>query len=353
MTDEMNDWPYTELGSHPTPKLKIADLLRDQGWDDDIESVYGPAEDSDDFDELDYSFDPMFRDRCECRIVQLFSAADDLKAFLEKNVKRFPRTIPDVEGFAGFGGRATGSWSKYVNTQSSVPFSIENGGSIHLFGCSKKGHSCRILMHPDESVTIKADKPERSIFPRLEPANDIDDEIDNDLVTAREARDEELYDRRTFGDLDDSDLVSEEDEDRHEMISLWRDFFAPEAEISAFMDAGLEPEEVVQLFRYMPRSEVLAWVEDFGGSSLLSLEFLKIGLGELSTKEELEDFNFDNLRTSIAKAIREAIIYEFAKKENGLRIVEKKKPEEESDEDAFDDDEFMDLDDDPYWDDDL
>jgi hypothetical protein len=347
MTDEMNDWPYTELGSHPTPQMRIADLLRDQGWDDDIESVYGPAEDSDEYDELDYSFDPMFRDRCECRILKLFNAADELKEFFERNTSLFPRTSEQIENFRIPGGWAKGPWYFYVNRESSVPFDEEYGGSIHLFGCSKKGHSCRVVMDPSGVISIRAEKPELPV-----KAKSRDSEIEKELAEAREVREEELYDRRTYAELDTSSEDDESDEDL-DLISIWRDYMAPESEISTFLEAGLEPEEVVQISRFMPRSQVSYWVEEFGRESMLALEYLKISIGGLSEREELDDIDFDSLRSRLAQAVREEIAKEFRKTEKSRRIIEKKKKsvDEVFGEDEFDDDEFIDLDNDPYWDD--
>lgn len=347
MSDSTDDWPYSDLGSHPTPRLRIADILRDAGWDDDIRRMYG-VDDDDDLDDLDFGYDRDFQDRCECKVLQLFSAADDLKEFLEVDVSKFPRNDAQVDSFAALGGWAHGSWSFYINVLSSVPFDGENLGSIHLFGCSKKGHSCRVVVNKDGEVFIKADKPELPSAPAFRGDDEDIDIEDDDLVDAREALDEELYDRRTFYELDeDNDDV--EDNDDIDLIEIWREFMSPESEISTFLDAGLEPEEVIQLARLMPRSQVSLWVEEFGHESMIALEYLKIGLGELTVNEELEDLDLDSLRSGIASAIRQAISEEFEKTRNDRRVIEKKK----SKEDESDDDEYFDLDDDPYWDDDL
>lgn len=347
MTDELNDWPYTELGSHPTPKMKISDLLRDQGWDDDVESVYGSTDDGDEYDELDYNYDPLFRDRCECKILKLFSAADELKDFFEQNPTLFPKTPEQMESFAVFGGWAKGPWNFYVDGNSSVPFDNQYGGSIHLFGCSKKGHSCRVVMDPAGVISIRAEKPELP-----EKSVSQTPEIEKELTEAREAREEELYDRRTYADLDTSEEEIETD-DVLDLISIWRDFMAPESEISTFLEAGLEPEEVIQLSRYMPRSQVSYWVEEFGRESMLALEYLKISIGGFSEREELDDLDFDSLRSRLAQAIREEIAKEFRKTEKNRRIIEKKRKsvDEVFDEESEFGDMEYDLDNDPYWDD--
>ena len=346
MSDDLGDWPYSDLGSHPTPKVRIADILRDQGWDDDVSRKYGT--DDEELDDLDFGYDHAFQDRCECKIVQLFSAADDLREFLECDVSKYPRNDAQVDSFAALGGWAHGSWSFYINVLSSVPFDGENVGSIHLFGCSKKGHSCRVLINTEGEVFIRADKPELPVMPALRKDDEDVDVEDAELIDAREARDEELYDRRTYSDLDDSENDVDEEEDI-DLISIWREFMAPEPEISTFLDAGLEPDEVIQLSRLMPRSQVSFWVEEFGSESMAALEYLKIGIGELIVNEELEDLDLDSLRSGVASAIRQAISEEFEKSRNSRRIIEKKK----SKVDDFDEDDFFDLDDDPYWDDDL
>jgi hypothetical protein len=342
MSDDLSEWPYSYYGSNPTPQMRISDLLKDAGWDDDVRRVYGADDDDDEFDESDFGADFGFRDRCECKIVQLFSAADDLKDFLERDGSTFPKTDAQIDSFAALGGWAHGPWSMYLSVPSSVPADTDEGGSLHLFGCSKKGHSCRVLINRDGVVSIRAEKPE---LLRIEVVTNTNSEPageDEDSMRAREAREEELYDRRTYSELDNSD--DDEDEDGEiDLIEMWRAFMAPEEELSAFINGGLEPEDVVQLSRFMPRSQVSYWVETFGHESMMALEYLKIGLGELTFKEELVDLDFERLRSQIAIAIRLAVFEEFEKSKDFHRVVEKKKPE----------DEFFDLDNDPYWDDDL
>jgi hypothetical protein len=349
MSDDLSEWPYSEYGSAPSAKMRISDLLKDAGWDDDVRRVYGTTDDDEnEFDELEFGSDLSFRDRCECKIVQLFSAADDLKEFLEQDPSKFPKTISQLDSFAAFGGWAHGTWSMYINGPSSIPHSKETGGSLHLFGCSAKGHSCRVLMSSDGVLTIRAEKPELfnievGHLPNTDTAGDSHDDDegeDEDMTEEREAQEEALYDRRTYSEFEE--VVDEEDEaDEVELISVWRDFMAPEAEISVFVKMGLDPEEVMQLARLIPRSQVLDWVELFGSDSMMGLEYLKIGIGDVTTKEELEDIDFDELRASIADAIRSAIYDQLARTKDRQRVID---DESEDVDDGYDDEEIEDED---------
>jgi len=355
MSDDMSEWPYSEQGSHPTEKMRISDLLKDAGWDDDIRRVYGAGADEEyEFDEQEFGSDISFRDRCECKIVQLFSAADDLKEFLERDHSKFPRTITQVDSFSALGGWAHGPWSMYISVPSSIPFNNKTGGSIHLFGCSAKGHSCRILMDGDGALTIKADKPEllkiqidHLSLPDPAPVGSNDDESeDEDMAEEREVREEALYDRRTYSELEDN-MDEMEEEDEVELVSIWRDFMAPETEISAFMKVGLDPEEVMQLIRFMPRSQVLDWVELFEGESMMALEYLKIGIGDVTTREELEDIDFDELRASIATSVRSVIYEELERTKDRQRVIDDETEDlddhsEDFNELDFEDEEFED-----------
>ena len=358
MSGDLSDWPYDEFGSNAEPKVRIRDLLKDAGWDDDVFQTDGGDDSDEDFeDALDFD-ESLIYDRCECKIVSLFSAAEDLKEFLEGSVSRFPRDYAQVDSFAALGGWANGSWSYYLSAPSSVPFDEELGGTLHLFGCSKKGHSCRVQIDEDGVVSIKAERPE---LPNLTSTQfetpekiESEDEQDDDLVDLREAREEKRYDVRTYAALDDTPEALEE-EDEADLLVLWRDFFAPDHEIGEYVAAGLEPEDVYQIGRLMPRSDITFWVEEFKEESMIALDFLKIGLGELSSKEELEDLHRDDFRSSLAASIRQAVASEFKKFRNEIRVVEKVKKGElisdDFEDDDFDDD--YDPEDDPYLDDEV
>ena len=358
MSGDLSDWPYDEFGSHAEPQVRIRDLLKDAGWDDDVFQTYGGNDSDEDFEDASVFVESLVYDRCECKILSLFSAAEDLKEFLEGGTSRFPRDYAQVDSFAALGGWANGSWSYYLSAPSSVPFDEEVGGSLHLFGCTKKGHSCRVQINEHGFISIKAEKPELPNLnsPQFETPENIkdEDEKDDDLADLREAREEELYDVRTYAALDDSPEALDEEEEE-DLSLIWRDFFAPDHEIDEYVTAGLEPEDVYQIGRFMPRSDITFWVEEFKEESMIALDFLKVGLGELTIKQELDDLLRDDFRSSLAASIRQAVASEFKKFRNEIRVVEKPKTKELASDD-FEDDDFdddYDPEDDPYLDEEI
>jgi hypothetical protein len=97
----------------------------------------------------------------------------------------------------------------------------------------------------------------------------------------------------------------------------------------------------------MPLSEVALWAEKFGTESMLALDLLRAGIGDMPLTEEINEFNLDDLRSEIAAAIRNAIVEEFEKRKDEFRIIEKKSKKEELEDDLEEDFDFLDeLDDD-------
>jgi hypothetical protein len=97
----------------------------------------------------------------------------------------------------------------------------------------------------------------------------------------------------------------------------------------------------------MPLSEVALWAEKFGSESMLALDLLRVGIGDMPLTEEIRELDFDDLRSEIAAAIRNAIIEEFENRKDDFRIIEKKTKKEEPEEDLEEDLDFLDeLDDD-------
>ena len=100
----------------------------------------------------------------------------------------------------------------------------------------------------DELVPfIKGDK---STFVRsVTPADSGDDDSHEDAKIAaikeavREADEELAYDDRTFGALVKEDVT--EDDDEPEFIKLWQDDAFPPVGINAYVEAGLEIQEVL------------------------------------------------------------------------------------------------------------
>jgi hypothetical protein len=347
MTNETDpsEWPYSEFGSHPTPKMDIERISNEAKWGS---GDFG--RDFDDEDSWQEWIDEVLEssEGCTCNPDKIYSAASDLIEYFSQH-GRFPRTMAQIDSFASPGGWAHGSWSKFINVPSSVPYEPGEIGSIHIFGCWRSGHGCRIEIDDELVPFINGDK---STFMRsITPDDSSDDDSYEDAKIAaikeavREADEELAYDDRTFGALVKEDVT--EDDDEPEFIKLWQDEAFPPVGINAYVEAGLEIQEVLLLGRFMPLSEVALWAEKFGTESMLALDLLRVGIGDMPLTEEIRELDFDDLRSEIAAAIRNAIIEEFENRKDDFRIIEKKTKKEEPEEDLEEDLDFLDeLDDD-------
>jgi len=319
MTNETDpsEWPYSEFGSHPTPKMDIERISNEAKWGS---GDFG--RDFDDEDSWQEWIDEVLEssEGCTCNPDKIYSAASDLIEYFSQH-GRFPRTMAQIDSFASPGGWAHGSWSKFINVPSSIPYEPGEIGSIHIFGCWRSGHGCRIEINDELVPFIKGDK---STFVRsVTPADSGDDESHEDakIAAIKEA-------------------VCEADEE------LWQDDAFPPVGINAYVEAGLEIQEVLLLGRFMPLSEVALWAEKFGTESMLALDLLRAGIGDMPLTEEINEFNLDDLRSEIAAAIRNAIVEEFEKRKDEFRIIEKKSKKEELEDDLEEDFDFLDDDDD-------
>lgn len=308
---------------HRTPQLNPDEILEDQAWDD----VEEDEDDDDDDYEAAGDKELSLDDSCTCNGDKIFHAADELVRYFQLYPKRFPRTEDQIARFASFGGIAYGPWSMYVNTSSSVPYRPRQLGSIHLFGCVLKGHGCRVVMDDQLVPAIMGDKSAFLASVKSVSAQDEHDEETDDALAelrreeVQEKKDEERYDRRTFGVYErEAEQLEEDQED--EPVRQWQENAFPAHEVAALIEAGLDLQEVIYLSRLMPLSEVAMWAEEFGGQSMLAYKFLRAGVGELILSEEFENINFDDFRSEMAEAIRNAISLQFKKYENDLKVVE-------------------------------
>jgi hypothetical protein len=170
-----------------------------------------------------------------------------------------------------------------------------------------------------------------------EDAESSKEEFEEAKEAVREIKEEHEYDERTYGALEKDVEDDEEDGPEKEAIRQWQEEAFPPHEVNAYLEAGLELEEVISLSRLMPLSEVALWAEEFGAHSMQALDFLRVGLGDMPLTEEVVNFNLDDFRVDMAGAIRSAITEQFEKRKNDLRIIEKK-PKKDDYEIDFDDD---------------
>jgi hypothetical protein len=351
---------FDDYEGHLGPSVGMDRLLKGDGWDSPIRRIFTEVDLDEDEIEEDRELTRRF-ERCECDFAKIRDAADELVNFLQSAPQRIPKSEEQLESFGALGGYASGKWSRYVRVSSSVPYENENGGVIHIYGCPRPEHQIRVILAGEieirEQIGMQSlddpTAPHRSQKSRSTDPIDDQDEYEDDLPEvseeAIEAEEERRYDERTFGELEDE--LDESDSDgkleRAKTIKNWQEILAPKHEIDAYLDLELELFEVQQLARLMPANEVASWVDQFGKGSLLALEFLRIGLGELSYRSEFEGINVDDVAGEVVQGIRNVIRDVYEKHEamldfSGVVRGPKKDEDDESDideDDDFDDDE--------------
>jgi hypothetical protein len=200
------------------------ELLQGDGWSDpngrdmysDFDYDYGCEDD--DLDELlEELFAEIDTDKCRCDVDKIFDAAEDLARWFRDAPKLFPRNHAQVEGFALPGRKTYGSWSRWVDYSRSQPKDFGNVGCISLTGCSKPGHSCRVLMTDDHDVII--DGQREVCMTEEQDMRCLDDELalvdldanepDTEVLLMMEIAEELRYDERNHGLLHKEDLNAE------------------------------------------------------------------------------------------------------------------------------------------------
>ena len=347
---------FDDYEGHLGPSVGMDRLLKGDGWDSPIRRIFTEVDLEEDEIEEDRELTRRF-ERCECDFAKIRDAADELVKFLQGAPQRIPKSEEQLESFRSLGGYASGKWSRYVRVSSSIPYENENGGVIHLYGCSRPEHQIRVILDGELEVREQLGAgpndasavPARSYKPRASDLDEEDDENDENLPEVREeaieAEEERRYDERTFGELiDELDEADEDVNPEHvEKIKTWQDNAAPEHEIISFLDAKLELSEVQQIARFMPADEVASWVDWFGQESMLALEFLRIGLGEISHRSEFAGINVDEVASDLSEGIRRIVIEVFDKYESQLDLgsgVAKGPQKAEDDDSGLEDDEW-------------
>lgn len=344
----MSDSEYDAYDGRGTRPLDVGKILKGDGWDE-IGSNRIYADVDLDEDELDDRVN-ISRGSCTCKTDEIFSAANALVQFFVEHPERIPRSDVALESFNTPVKHLYGPWTRYVNVASSFPLTRDGDASIHIYGCSVPGHNLHVVIEDDLVPYIKGKKVavtyaevvRKSVETSSSDSEEIDEDdwVDEDLVEAVEAEEERRYDERTFGDLD-LEIETEGNDDDDDVAKEWQELTFPAVAVNAYVEQGLELEQVLQLARYMPLDEAINWVDVFKLDSMVALEFLRIGLGNSSHFKVLEGINYEELRSSIATEIREAIFRQFDKYQNQLLILD----DEEEEEEEFDDDDFdLDLD---------
>lgn len=197
------------------------ELLQGDGWSDpngrDMYSDldYDLHDVDDDLDEwLEEALREIGTPQCRCDVDKIFDAADELSQLLKTHPQLFPRNHAQVEGFALPGRKTYGAWSRWVDYSRSRPKDFGNIGCISLVGCSKPGHSCRVLMFDDKEVVIDGQRhlPSQSEVEICEMLDDMSlvdldaQEPDEEVLAMMEIAEELRYNERNFGSLHIEDL---------------------------------------------------------------------------------------------------------------------------------------------------
>ena len=322
-----DDWPYDEQGFPRKAAIDIDWLLKGAGFEGEASAF-----DEDDIrDRLDVSFLevddngrvilPTRVHSCECNTTAMYAAAQELARHFREVPRAFPRDLGMVEELRGF-DVDNAVWRRWIDTEKSWPLDESGRGKVSLWGCSARGHHCMVERTEDGDILVSGadlnlliddvDASRRLPAPGIEVMQvHMDDDLEDEGVHVPDAdRDERHYDERTYGDLDQSDDAPEFDEEEKSVREFerdWRESAFPEHDIALYRDAGLELEQVQYLMRFMPPTEVGNWVERFGTDSMIALELLKIGLGDISYNHELLELGDERAPERIAEGIRMAL----------------------------------------------
>ena len=308
MTDASEDWPYDEFGN-PKVRGDIDRLLQGGGWD----------QPENPFDQSAEKAIAQTIHVCRCNLDDLARAINDLYAFLTTSPQLFPKSSSQIDSFRSIGGYAHGTWSSWVDVERSLIDSSKENQFVFLGKRCEQNHFCKLVKTPHN--TFQIEWPEKRWVNKKSSAvknfstksteellNDLEVPIDDSLpiaaieeiltdVTKDELEEltEKRYDSRTYGDLDETRSLESEDR--------WFEAgFSDEVSL-LFRVNKLLPEDVFELMKFMPQTEVRNWVTQFEQNSLVALELLKLS-GEESDDIPAAEFE---LKKKYSEALSESI----------------------------------------------
>lgn len=303
MTDDLEDWAYGNLGMPRKPLIDVARILKGDGFDDPDD----PFQES----EADHSRPQL--NPCACNLEQFRVAGEALYKFLTKSPQHFPTNDNQLESFRAIGGYASGKWRDWVDVERSTFESSTGSGFILLSRRCEKKHTCWITLEHYSTVNLFWRGKIESVLgiavdelyePNSLPNNDkqgVDFSADDQTFQDPEKIEETKYDIRTFGALEPEDSHSDPTIDRW----LEAGFESKEAEI--FIKNKIDLEDVFELMRFMPDTEVTKWVLKFKKKSIDALELLKLSHSDKIEKLDIENKKFDIHTADLSEAIRDAV----------------------------------------------
>jgi len=321
VTNSNEDWLYGEYGK-PTDPVDIDRILQGAGWDQP-DSPY---------DRSSEKLLPQTPSGCDCDLVALEKAINELHSFLLNSPNKFPRTHAQLHSFTSFGGYASGSWTTWVDIERSLIDASSNSQVIFLSKRCSQNHFCKLIRSPDHSLNIEwPDKGWVELIPSakrsqsLKSTRELLDEIavpidetlppeeidkilfeseaelfgEDDDQEDQEELSEERYDERTFGDLDLAQPAAFQDK--------WFESGFSDEESLLFRLNNLMVDDVFELMKHMPHGEVRNWVSKFKQNSLVALDLLKLTKSNADTDHthdpEIQSQYIEALSESIRNAI--------------------------------------------------
>jgi hypothetical protein len=310
------EWYYGEDSQRWIPKGDAPRYMQGDGFDEE----HNPFKIVDDFD---VSLIGQKIEPCRCDVRKFTQVVKALFDALTERPQMFPVYDHQFDSFAQVGGYAGGPWHKFVDIAGSRVETRDEHGYIRLgSNCGVAGHSCKIIKIADDEFIIDglsenghSDKPANSSMqqqPREESHQTLDDRVDEfeNLSTFEdEETDEEaqMYDDRTFGDLDES-TPRIEDDSLALTPDMWRSSAYSDERILEYIAALLEPRDIAYISRFMPPDEIPEWISEFGLESLEALQMLNIALGGLHNEGGLQHEvgeNADMYDTAVIRMTRD------------------------------------------------
>jgi len=317
VTNSNEDWLYGEYGK-PTDPVDLDRILQGTGWDNP-ENPY------------DHSSEKSLaqaHSACDCDLVALEKAINELHLFLEDSPNKFPRTDAQLRSFQSFGGYASGSWSSWVDIERSVIDESSDDKYILLSKRCSHNHFCRLIRSTDSSLHVEwpdkgwvelipTARKSKSVKSTRELLDEIAVPIDESLPieaieeilfgAETEAVDEadnqseleelveQRYDNRTFGDLESAQLPAYQDK--------WFESGFSDEESLLFRLNNLMVGDVFELMKHMPHGEVRNWVSKFKQNSLVALDLLKL----TQSNADIDHSHDPEIQSQYTEALSESI----------------------------------------------
>lgn len=318
MSDE--DWPYDEDGFPRRAGMDLDWFLQGAGFDtednvfteDDLRNYFDV--DFIEYDDRGRIVVPTRTLDCGCNPRAMVAGAIELSHHLSSRTLGFPRTDGQIDMLRQFHAD-NAPWRKWIDPTRSVPRDASGRGHVCLWGCAKPGHHCRVEVDGSGVCSVTGidlevlgnaaaiPGPPADTFRDTSP--DQDDLEDIDDINEALGREEDNYDKRTFGDLDDDKSF---DAPGHlpDPGEGWRDSGYPAQDVQIFVAQGITPSDVAELAQIMAREDVARWVRRFKEDWKAALDLYRPAIGMADPVEEVAPI-VEALAESIRMAVHSAL----------------------------------------------